>query len=659
MTNFERNISKLEEEFKESNTIILNEINRNYTEKNFREYGLLNKDWIDNFKSLDKDNILQNFDLKLYKREIMIDQKGVLFCFPSNFYLVTRKFIDFLFDNFIKSNYDKSNFCYNVQIGANCTIIKDKTNKYLVFISLDSKDGAKNIDYIIQFLDTEFMEDELKNILESNFSKYLKEIKIIDRKLYRGKVCVGYISKINKNENGIISSQDDIKGILCCLSQFNEFKNEIISQAYDNQNIFFNSVINFFKYNQNQCINEIQSSILSKYIYTDYKNTIFIFLNELNKNLSQISNKNYICFNLSNPNEERQKLNEFIISNTKGSIIDYSIYYIEEIMYYCSVQNKCEYTFEIHPFISVKLDGLSQKYKYSDLLKPKKNKKCKFCGIKNDNCFIENKIVTLPKILIIVLDGIHEQNFQIKYIIDHEQVLYNLKCFIDDNKNIYFKKEGFWYSICDEEKNIEKKIDNIDGLYPRILFYNFVKANNIIINNINEYKINNIRNQNNMNYNRNLFNMNNNNNFMNNNFNNMNFNNLNNNQNFNNMNNNNDIINNQNNININNKNGNQNNNINYMVINENNMNNINNKNSKNTDANIFVTFTFVKYNKKIFLDISENMLFKDVIFQLEEKYSWLKCIKNKFYYFENTKIDINRTVRDLKIKDNSDIIIQI
>ena len=499
------------------------------------------------------------------------------------------------------------------------------------------------------------------------------------------------------------ANQSDIINILYCLNQFGELKKEFIEQNSNNQNALVKSLINFFKNNQN--VIEIQANIFNNCKNADYKNTILILLEELNKNLNTISNNNYIFFNLNNQKEETQKLSEFIVKKLKGSIIDYSFYYVEEINCYCSLQNKYDYKFETLPFISVKLKDLPQNYKFSEMLKPKKKyEKCKFCGKNNNKCFIENKIVILPRILIIILDGIHEQNFQIKHIINHEKVRYKLKCFIDNKKFIYFTKDGCHFKY-DENYNI-KTIDNFEGLYPVILFYSFTGIKKDIkknagkntnnINNINS--INNINNINNINPNMNQCNMNNNNiNFMNNNMNNMNnnMNNINNNNmnsmnnnmkimnnNINNMNNNKNNINNNMNIMNNNMNFNPFNNINQNMNNNNiqnnninsnqnnmknnvsfnNKSNINNQNCQNTETNngyIFVTFTFKKYNKQIFLDIYENMLFKDVIIQLEEKYSWLKSIKNKYYYFKDKKIDINKTVKKLNIKDNSDIIIQI
>ena len=483
------------------------------------------------------------------------------------------------------------------------------------------------------------------------------------------------------------ANQSDIINILYCLNQFDELKKEFIEQNSNNQNALVKSLISFFKNNQN--IIEIQSNIFNNCEYTDYKNIIIILLEELNKKLNTISNNNYIFFNLNNQKEETQKLSEFIVKKLKGSIIDYSFYYVEEINCYCSLQNKYDYKFETLPFISVKLKDLPQNYKFSEMLEPKKiYEKCKFCGKNNNKCFIENKIVILPRILVIILDGIHEQNFQIKHIINHEKVRYKLKCFIDNKKFIYFTKDGCHFKY-DENYN-KKKIDDFKGLYPVILFYSFtgikedIKNNAIIHNKNSGNNTNNINNLNNINLNMNQCNMNNNNNnFMNDNMNNMNnnMNNINNNNmnimnnnmnmtnnNMNNINNNNMKIMNNNINNMNNNNYIQNNNINSNQNNMknnvsfNNKSNINNQNYQNTETNngyIFVTFTFKKYNKQIFLDFYKNMLFKDVIIQLEEKYSWLKSIKNKYYYFKDKKIDINKTVKNLNIKDNSDIIIQI
>ena len=144
-----------------------------------------------------------------------------------------------------------------------------------------------------------------------------------------------------------------------------------------------------------------------------------------------------------------------------------------------------------------------------------------------------------------------------------------------------------------------------------------------------------------------------------------NFNNMNNNMNNNNMINNIDIFNNTNN-NMNNFNNNQNifmNNMNnqFNMLSNNLNNNNNNQNQKRapiTGKIIFIIFTLQKVGKQIFIDSNENEKFFTVIKDLEEKYEWLKTMKRK-YYFNNKEITEDKSLKDLGIKDNSDIIIKI
>ena len=123
--------------------------------------------------------------------------------------------------------------------------------------------------------------------------------------------------------------------------------------------------------------------------------------------------------------------------------------------------------------------------------------------------------------------------------------------------------------------------------------------------------------------------------------------------------------------NYNNRGNNSNNNLNNVYSNNNkekvnksnNITNFQNPQSntlnKNINNLIFLTFTFKKYNKQIFIDVLEDLLFSQVIKELEDKYNWLKKINNKLYYFEGNKLDKSKSIKDLGIKDNSDITIII
>ena len=262
----------------------------------------------------------------------------------------------------------------------------------------------------------------------------------------------------------------------------------------------------------------------------------------------------------------------------------------------------------------------------------------------------------------------------------------------DNNMNNKFKN---MMNIHDKIMNI-KPIEinnnlNINGDFMENLSLNNnnLNDNNMNMNNANNMNMNfnnnmNMNNANNMNMNfNNNMNMNNVNN-MNMNFdNNMNMNNFNNmnmnfgnnmNMNFdNNMNKNN--INNKNmynfnkigvcsnfpNMNINNFNNMKNNtcinnNFNFPFMNDN--NNSDRENNQEKEELIFVTFTFKKNKKQIYIDVDKNETFRGALIILEDKYDWLKTIPNIRYTFNNKIIrtsDYGKKLCHLGIDDNSDI----
>ena len=184
------------------------------------------------------------------------------------------------------------------------------------------------------------------------------------------------------------------------------------------------------------------------------------------------------------------------------------------------------------------------------------------------------------------------------------------------------------------------------------------KSDNLINNKMNWNNQFNM-NMNNKNINNNQFNMNINNNINNNQFN------RNNQNNFNNMNWN------KNNKNMNMMNNNFNNNL---LINQNNNNNFNNNNlfmnqNNNNFRNqekpkpkgtiIFITFTFEKNKEQIYLDADDGESFENILYQLEDKYNWLRKIIKKTYFLEGEEIiNHKKTLKELKIVENSDISIR-
>lgn len=92
---------------------------------------------------------------------------------------------------------------------------------------------------------------------------------------------------------------------------------------------------------------------------------------------------------------------------------------------------------------------------------------------------------------------------------------------------------------------------------------------------------------------------------------------------------------------------------NNEVTSEKNNNNkkIEDKNKKN-DKEIFLYFSF-KNGKELYLDVKESFSFNQVIKQLNEKYLWLNNINIKGYKYHHKKIDLDKSLKENKLEDNS------
>ena len=272
---------------------------------------------------------------------------------------------------------------------------------------------------------------------------------------------------------------------------------------------------------------------------------------------------------------------------------------------------------------------------------------------------------------------------------------FNMNNNLNNNMNNIMNNNMNNYNI--NNNNMNNNMNNVMNYNMNNNMNNFNINNNNMNNNMNNVMNNNMNNNmnnfninnNNMNNNMNNFNINNNN-MNNNNMNNNNMNNINMNNNMNNFNNNQNIFMNNMNNNMNNVNQMNNFNNNNQMINMNQMNNNNNNfnfqnlfnqfnmlsnnlNNNNNNINnnnnpkpkrpqlsgktIFITFTFQKEGKQIFIDSNENEKFFTVKKDLEEKYEWLKTMDIK-YYFKNNEITGDKSLKDLGIKDNSDITIK-
>ena len=110
-------------------------------------------------------------------------------------------------------------------------------------------------------------------------------------------------------------------------------------------------------------------------------------------------------------------------------------------------------------------------------------------------------------------------------------------------------------------------------------------------------------------------------------------------------------------INMNNNNSNNymsNAQMNSNMNNNNYMNNNNNMELNEKNGQITIYFK-LKNGKEIFLDTNDNYYFKDVIGQLFRKYNWIQNIEIIDFIFNEKRVKINKTLKELGIKNNSRI----
>ena len=750
-----------------------NEIKSNITKltNNFfqKDYILLDKNWFNKFQNNNSnENIFKiqffpNFDKKTYT----FGNKSYTFSIPTSFVLVKKEVIRNLLNYFDKNVQNIfPNLIYDVIIGGECIIIKNKNPNNVHYVSLYDLNSPfqyyNNINFILIYKDIQESTYELLKILQKGFLSYLDEYKIKqDGKSHdllnsNGEV-IGHIIHYTNfqntstfnilKENNVFKSNILLKekknnyemnqilhSIMLCLFQTKQFVDELKIEYYKRKTIMVQLFVEYFKNIQKNCsdINFKLYSQLGQNIADTYKDIISEMFSRLDKELSTSKIKDTYKQGQINQFSETSSKKKIIEEIKNGSIVKKLFYTIFEIKATCNC-GISNYSYESIIFLYINLDKENKNVLISDkLLNYKKhiNIQCHFCGQKiiNQN---EIKIIIYPRKLIVILEGTNYNNFSLKnqkeIIINNR--IYQLYCLCEKNpNNFYFKNSKGWYAYIKNSNFMEYK--GIEAIKPAILFYQFNSfinnndSRNQNINNYNNHKISlsesnnnkfiNLNNQmnynainnNNMNYmnnnilNNNIINNNNfNNNIINNNMNNNNFIcnnmniNMNNNNNFlingmkNNLNNNNMIINNNfynnnmnknclinnvqmNNMNMNNNmnikmnnffNNNVNMNMNNNFFNNNmnfNMNNFNNQRNKIPllkSKNIFLTF--ILDGKQLYIESNENETLQNIISKLEKKYNWVKTKSKKAYYYNKQQINIQYTLKQLNISDNSIIYI--
>ena len=104
---------------------------------------------------------------------------------------------------------------------------------------------------------------------------------------------------------------------------------------------------------------------------------------------------------------------------------------------------------------------------------------------------------------------------------------------------------------------------------------------------------------------------------------------------------------------------NMNNNLQQDINLNNNQNQMNELPPEKKENTIFVSFTYKRNNKQIFLDINQKETFGNAIIQLDKKYKSSLQNNPNIYFSNKGRIinDFNKTLKQLHIKDSSDITI--
>ncbi len=690
---------------------IKNELkNNDITKKEYSSYFLIDQNICKKYPFL----LNYPIDLKLSKNQIFdfndlnekmetIDcshiEKNFMFEFPSNFIFINKDFMKIILKSYSGIKDIKND--YETIIGGDCLIIKSNGGHFhinvfdnlpLRFIVLYNEikyNIGNDVNFLLYIKDRAKRKEAVNYILQHSLWKYFDKInyKIKDdfKKIYDEKEkLIGYVirtSKIEKIEPFLQKYQNKSQNN-------NKNKNPLINKNKTNQNKNSDNILNVIVLSFYQ-FDKLRKSLNEK-IFLDFNKFKTIILSKIGLKLASIKNydeileeillqlddntqKNKEYYNQTDLYDEQKGFYNFMQFHSKGNTIQKLFLIPKQETIFCQFCKVKTYKFKYEKFIKIKNitnENFNQKI-FNPIKEDKFGKFCCYCNGNITQCSIENKFIDFPEILIILIEQNQIISLEKNISIANEEnnISYSLKQFIESNSNLLYIVQNNCCQVYDEKNNFGKS-ENIQGKKAIVLFYQLIKKNlkKNILNNINSQQNNihnfpenmninmtnnNLQNNNQQNDMRNINNIN-----INNQFNQFNQVNMNNNNMFNNPNNfNNQQINNPN-INFNNinfmmNNLNMNNNMNFNIN-----NNLNNNQEQEDDKDIiFITFTFKK-GKQIFLDINKNQTFQNAIIQLEDKYEWLKNIKNRKYFFNDEIIEnYNQTLIQLKIEESSNIII--
>ena len=337
-----------------------------------KNYGLMDKDlfnkyqkFLDNMAndnkiefSLKYDNIISNFENQNYNLSI-----------PRNIVLVNEQ-IFYSNLNYFDKNAPKQliNLIYEVFIGGECVIIKDKSYNNVYYVSKYNINNScqynNGIDYILIYKDANEFNGELNKIIKKGFSSYLNDYNITpkenSRDIYNSKgILIGRIinnflrsteTKDILEENGVFKHNQILHLIMCCLFRTTQLVNELYKDYNKIKTIMVQLFVEYFQNIQNQkdCsqVNYKLNSQFDQNITDKYKDIISQMFSKLDKELTKPIMKDIY---------KQGQINQFYETSTRKKIYeDYNNGSIIKKLFYTIFEKK-QYVIVVYLIIVMNL----------------------------------------------------------------------------------------------------------------------------------------------------------------------------------------------------------------------------------------------------------------------------------------------------------------
>lgn len=359
-------------------------------EKNYKKYGMLDKNWVDIYKKYLFDSLNDKVREKfIFKESFYPELEEKIFClitdnkmynFPVNFTLVSEQFI-----NLLSKNIKDKEYLYKLKISIYCIsfaidkfiIIKDRKRDDNYYITLYNENEKNNVDFILYYIieDNNEIQKNLYLILNNDFLHYIEINKFSHEEesniiLNDKKEKIGYLlrncdknrcqyifqikNKSNLNNNNLnLSNRINLSNSLnnnminnmynrMTLLNLNGNSNINMNFMNNNNNNFFNGPMNMNNNYISYLENELQKS---KKVIEDQKEIINNLQNQLNNEKNINFNNMNLIQSLQNLIKEKEQELTKLITQFQNINLSKSRYGRDEMMCvnFISLDQKIQY----------------------------------------------------------------------------------------------------------------------------------------------------------------------------------------------------------------------------------------------------------------------------------------------------------------------------